>query len=264
MVPIDAFVDAFHDACFEGNLSETQKALASGRLSTEDLDEALNLASGEAHPDIVAALFDAGARVTANSVSFLTGKDGQQHPSIARCYLNHGLDPNSNVSNGEPLLRFMRNTACVHALLSRGADPNRCGPKGGTPLACALEYVCEDTSLFGLLVEYGAKLESNLLFEAIRPRGEGIFKTRFLLSKGLDPNTTSAEWGTPLHRAAYLAKEEVVKLLLEAGADSTARANCRQFKNQSLSEVAGERLQRDPDLQAPLQTILKLLGSYQG
>lgn len=157
----------------------------------------------------------------------------------------------------------MKNPACAHALLSQGADPNRCGPKGVTPLACALEYVCEDTSLFDLLLQYGAKLESNLFFEAIRPRGEGVFKTRLLLSKGLDPNTTSAEWGTPLHRAVYLAKEEVVKLLLEAGADPTARANCRQFKNQSPSEVAERRLQRDPHLQAPLQTILELLQSYQ-
>ncbi|RAK76514.1 ankyrin repeat domain-containing protein [Aspergillus fijiensis CBS 313.89] len=267
MAPNNPFIDAFHDACFEGNLPQTQALLASGRLiSPTDLDEALNLATGEAHPDIVTALFAAGARVTRDSASFLTGKSGHQHPSIVRCYLDHGLDPNSVVSNGEPLLRessFLKDPACARELLSRGADPNRRGPRGVTPLACALEYVCEDTSLFELLVEHGAKLEADLLFEAVSSRGEGGggagCKTRFLLGKGLDPNTTSPEWGTPLHRAVSLAKEEVVRVLLEAGADPAARVRCRQFADQSPSEVAERRRLRNPELLASRRTILEML-----
>ncbi|KAF5855562.1 hypothetical protein ETB97_008986 [Aspergillus alliaceus] len=264
MAPHDAFVEAFHNACFDGDLPKTQGALASGRLTVEDLDEGLNLATGEAHPDIVAALFDAGARVTADSVSFLTGKDGQQHPSVVCHYLDYGVDPNCNISNGEPLLRFMKNTACARELLSRGADPNRCGPKGVTPLASALGSACEeDTYLFELLLAHGAKLEPDLFFYAIRPRvPRGEFKTRFLLAKDLDPNTTSAEWCTPLHRAVYLAKDGIVKLLLDAGADPTARSNCRQFGDKSPSEVAEERLQHYPTLQATFQTIFELLQSY--
>ncbi|RAH78950.1 ankyrin [Aspergillus japonicus CBS 114.51] len=242
MAPGDAFLDAFHDACFEGNLPQTQAALASGRLNPPDLDEALNLASGEAHADIVSALFAAGARITPDSASFLTGKSGHQHPTI---------------------VRFLKDPACVRELLSRGADPNRCGPRGVTPLAGALEYVSEDdTSLFELLLEYGAKLEASLFVEAMRPRGEGVFKTRFLLGKGLDPNITSAEWGTPLHRAVYLAKGRVVELLLEAGADPTARVECRQFGDRSPVGVAEARGQRDPALQVPLQNIIELLRSH--
>ena len=56
-----------------------------------------------------------------------------------------------------------------------------------------------------LLLEYGAKLESDLLFIAAAPRmiyGELI--TKFLLDRGADPNVTSQEWGTPLHLQSML------------------------------------------------------------
>lgn len=118
----------------------------------------------------------------------------------------------------------------------RGADSNRRGPKKVAPLASALEIACEDdTSLFDLLVEYGAKIEPSLFFDVIRPRVvDGQFKTKFLLSKDLDPTTTSPEWATPLHCAAYFAKEEVVKILLDTGADSSeTRANRRWHRRES-------------------------------
>lgn len=52
-------------------------------------------------------------------------------------------------------------------------------------------------------------MEPSLFFSAIVwSRSNTAFKTRFLLAKGLDPNTTSAEWGTPLHCAVRFAKEE--------------------------------------------------------
>ncbi|BCS05604.1 ankyrin repeat domain-containing protein [Aspergillus luchuensis] len=268
MAPGEAFVEAFHDACFDGDLLKTQEALDNGQLSAEDLSEGLNLATAEAHADIVTALFDAGARMTADSPSFLIGDNGRQHPSIVRYYLDHGLDPNCSVSNGEPLLRFMKDTKCAEELLSRGADPNRCGPKGVSPLACALGSISEeDTALFEALLSNGARLESTLFFHAIRPgESRGEFKTKLLLSKGLDPNTSSPEWGTPLHRAVYLARRSIVKVLLDAGADKTARSDCRQFHNQSPAEVAEWTIQRypnSPELCSSLENILELLQSHE-
>ncbi|GKZ25571.1 hypothetical protein AbraIFM66951_001343 [Aspergillus brasiliensis] len=267
MAPGEAFVEAFHEACFNGDLLKTQEALNSKLLTAEDLNEGLNLATGEAHADIVAALFEAGAQMTWESPTFLTGDNGRQHPRILRYYLDRGLDPNCNVSNGEPLLRFMKNTVCAEELLSRGADPNRCGPKKVSPLACALGSINEqDISLFETLLAHGARLEPSLFFHAIRPReSQGEFKTRLLLNRGLDPNTTSAEWGTPLHRAVYLGKEGIVRALLDAGADATVRSNCRQFCDESPAEIAESRIQRypnSPDLRASLETILKMLQSH--
>ncbi|RHZ62282.1 uncharacterized protein CDV56_103761 [Aspergillus thermomutatus] len=78
----DAFLDAFLDACFAGELLKTQEALASGRLTADDLNEGLALATQMAHPEVVAALFDAGASVSTWTVDALPGGgEVPQHPS---------------------------------------------------------------------------------------------------------------------------------------------------------------------------------------
>ncbi|KAF4244275.1 hypothetical protein CNMCM8980_007212 [Aspergillus fumigatiaffinis] len=192
MEPDNAFLNAFLHACCEDELLKTQEAIASGRLTPDNLEEGLELATRSGHPDIVAALFDAGAQVSASTVDFLPGKDGRQHPSVIRHFLHRGLDSNSNLSNGGPLFRTYRlltNPACARELLSRGADPNRSGPGGVPPVVRAIvgnpSTIC--------------------------------------CAKGLDPNTTSEKCGTPLHLAVRLGKPNIVKLLLDAGADPTAR-----------------------------------------
>jgi hypothetical protein len=108
MEPDDTFLDAFLDACFAGELSKTHEALASGRLTTDDLNEGLALATHMAHPEVVAALFDAGASVSPWTVDSLPGGDEvPQHLSVVRHFLDHGLDPNSRCSNGEPVLSYV-------------------------------------------------------------------------------------------------------------------------------------------------------------
>lgn len=102
MEPNEAFVEECLDACAAGDLSNTQEAISSGRLTVEDLDEGLKLATEEARPDIVTALFDAGACAT-SAISWLTGEQ-QELPGIIRQFFDNGLDPNATTSNGEPLL----------------------------------------------------------------------------------------------------------------------------------------------------------------
>jgi ankyrin repeat protein len=143
-------------------------------------------------PDIVAALFDAGARVSASTVDALIVS--QQNPRIILQFLDHGLDSNFRQSNGESLLGFLADPACARELLSRGADPNICGPAGHSPLFYAIHSSIESKPLFELLellLEYGAKLEPDLLFAAATPRiRHHELMTKFLLNKGLDPSTT--------------------------------------------------------------------------
>ena len=55
-----AYIDTFDNACINNGLPKVQKTLTSGQLSPESLDTGLNSATREAHPEIVAALFDAG------------------------------------------------------------------------------------------------------------------------------------------------------------------------------------------------------------
>ncbi|KAE8372196.1 ankyrin [Aspergillus bertholletiae] len=239
MEPDNAFLDAFLNACCYGELSKVQEAIASGQLTIENLDEGLVLSTDSAHQDIVAALFNAGARVSTDTVDALPGD--LQHPNVVHHFLNNGLDPNAILSNGEPLIAFLNNTACARELLSQGADPNRCGPRGISPLVRTIVGTCkgEDTSHVEVLLAYGAKLESDLLFAAGGPRvAQGELMTRFLLASGLNPNTTHAKWGTPLHLAIYSAKPNIVKLLLDAGADPTAVSVGTQFPGKNPSQAA--------------------------
>ena len=84
-----------------------KEAIASGRLTVEDLNKGIKRATSMTHPDIVAALFDAGGSVSLETIDSLPGEDLQQHPSVVRHYLDHGLDLNATLSNGDPLLPYV-------------------------------------------------------------------------------------------------------------------------------------------------------------
>jgi ankyrin repeat protein len=125
--------------------------------------------------------------------------------------------------------RFMADPVCAREFLSRGADPNRIGPSGKSILVGAI-VSSEDTSWIEVLLEYGARLEQEYLFYALRPRvRQKLQKTSFLLAKGLDPNQINAEWGTPLHYAVECGSPGLVRILLDAGADPTVRSTGKSY-----------------------------------
>ncbi|OKP10244.1 hypothetical protein PENSUB_4418 [Penicillium subrubescens] len=124
---------------------------------------------------------------------------------------------------------FMADFACAREFLSRGADPNRIGPSGKSILVGAI-VSSEDTSWIEVLLEYGARLEQEYLFYALRPRvRQKLQKTSFLLAKGLDPNHINTEWGTPLHYAVECGSPGLVRILLDAGADPTVRSTGKSY-----------------------------------
>jgi ankyrin repeat protein len=79
------------------------------------------------------------------------------------------------------------------------------------------------------------------------------FKTKFLLANGLNPNTTHEILGTPLHRAIDLGLTNIIKLLLDAGADRTARPAGTPHHDDSPLQLA-ERPER-PQKQAMLDIL---------
>ncbi|KAJ5443100.1 hypothetical protein N7491_000938, partial [Penicillium cf. griseofulvum] len=190
-----------------------------------------------AYPDVVAALFDAGARAT-SAKDFLAGRQ-PQILGIIRLFFDHSLDPNTSASDGEPFLYLVSNPLSARDFLVRGADLNRCSPRlpsplaiGGSPLTRAIAIVCrEDVSRIELLLTYGANLDSHLLFRAIAPRG------------------------TPLHRAIDLGPPNIIKVLLDAGADPLARPAGTRYYDESPFQMA-ERSQRPKK-----QDMLDLLQS---
>ncbi|KAL4907228.1 ankyrin repeat-containing domain protein [Aspergillus multicolor] len=273
---------AFHDACHFGDLPATKEAIASGRLTVEDLDKGLKLATSMRHVDIVTALFDAGACVTPDTTGSLPGKDLHQDPRIVRLFLDHSMDPNATHStlimkprrsalptptpvrhlDGEPNLPMFLDPECAALLLEAGADPNRCGPRGIPSLGRAIVSArSPDTALLELYIAHGAKLEPNLLFYAVRPRvQQSEAMTRFLLNRGLDPNAASDnEWGTPLHCAAANGKVNLVRMLLEAGADPTViPSSSRKVGRTTPAQAAESRVRH----QESREEILRLLESY--
>ncbi|KAL5050980.1 hypothetical protein BDW71DRAFT_215111 [Aspergillus fruticulosus] len=269
MEPDDAFHRAFRHACYFGDLPGAKEAIATGRLTIEDLDEGLKLSKRMRHVDIVTALFDAGIRVTPGTTRSVPGKDGQQGPRIVRLFLDRGMDPNAmhfelimrprrstsstptplRPSNGEPDLPMFRNPECAALLLEAGADPNRCGPSGIPPLGRAVISAGEpDTSLLELYIAHCARLEPSLLFYAVRPRvQQSEIMTRFLLDRGLDPNKLPP---TTIN---------LVKMLLEAGADTTVIP----YSSRKVGRVTPAQAARDrAHHQESIEEILRLLESY--
>lgn len=155
------------------------------------------------------------------------------------------------------------NSSAAAVLLSAGADPNLCGPRGISPLSnIIISLKRPDISILELYLEHGAKFESNLLFRSVAPRvQQGELKTRFLLDRGADPNVTSDEWGTPLHLATRLGKVEIVKMLLEAGADPTVLSVGRSLRIGKTSKTPTQVAEYVGDTETR-EAILSLLQGY--
>ncbi|MEQ8838294.1 MAG: ankyrin repeat domain-containing protein [Lacipirellulaceae bacterium] len=101
----------------------------------------------------------------------------------------------------------MNQTECVRLLLEHGADVNLGRVETAeTPLHHALSNDA-GAELIGLLIQHGADVNAKT-----KP---GLYSYNF-------NGNTPTRGETPLHRAAAYASLEIVKLLLEAGADRTA------------------------------------------
>ncbi|KAJ5293898.1 hypothetical protein N7508_008719 [Penicillium antarcticum] len=131
---------------------------------------------------------------------------------------------------------ILRNPAFARGFLLRGAYLDWCSPRARfpfatreSPLARALKSVNEeDLSMVMLLLAYSANLESPLLFRVIARR---------IL-------------GTRLHHAIEFSLTNIIKALLDAGADRTARPAGTLYHNESPLQLA-ERSQH-PAKQATL------------
>lgn len=137
----------------------------------------------------------------------------------------------------------------VRYLLSQGANPNlgpplcpqegrswkvRPAPDSGEALNCAATYSTPE--MIQLLLSHGAVLENAVPLHfaahghANAPPGAMIPMMEYLLGLGLDINEMDlairggmGQYGTPLHCAIRMTRDEEAKWLVEKGADRKAK-----------------------------------------
>jgi ankyrin repeat protein len=238
-----------------GNVNAAQLLLNKG--ATVDAREkwggqtALMWAAARRHPEMMQLLISKGADVNARSID----RDYQRHVTA------EGRPKNLDSGGFTSLLYAARENcgACVDVLLKSGANIDLPDPDGVSPLLVAIMNANWD--LAGQLIQAGADVNQwdifgeSPLFTAVGLRRQidgghasidsqnkinGLAIVTKLLERGANPNmqlffrpanlrgTTNTRGSTPLIRAANNGDLEVVKLLLEHGADATLYMADRQ------------------------------------
>jgi uncharacterized protein len=240
---------------------------------------ALMWASARRHPEMMQFLISKGADINAIS----TDRDYQRHVTA------EGRPKNLDAGGFTPLLYAARENclACVDVLVRSHADLNLPDPDGVSPLLVAI--MNSNWDLAKKLIEAGADVNQwdifgeAPLFTAVGQRNQisgghasidplnetkGIAIVRMLLEKGANPNmelffrpanvrgSTNTRGSTPLIRAATNGDLEVVKLLLQSGANVNLMMADRQT---ALMAVLAGRAAEPQALQ--IMTVLHDAGA---
>jgi len=193
-----------------------------------EANDALRKAASFGDTDIMAAALQAGADPNTKGHHGWTAlHNGAFQVESVRLLLDHGADPNLQDEAGKTPLHLAAegfSSDSVKALLEGGANPNIADKMGDTPLMGVSTRENVD-----LLADYGvdmnarnAKGETALLVNA-REKRLATGATERLAQRGADLEARDAKGNTALHLVAARNKREHVEVLLNNGADPTAR-----------------------------------------
>ena len=196
---------------------------------------------------------------------------------IVRLLLDHGADPEANATGDfedKPLHKVSygkyRSEAdgvrVVQLLLERGADVNTRRNDHWTPLHVASCF--GNVEIVRLLLDHGADPEANaeagmgekplhkVSYGKYRSQEDGVRVAQLLLECGADVNTRRSDHQTPLHLASYFGNVEIVRLLLDHGADPEASAT-GDFEDKPLHKVSYGKYRSEADGVRVVQLLLE-------
>jgi ankyrin repeat protein len=225
LVAAGADVDAADDhgvtalalACLNASVRMVELLLEAGadpNLARTSGVTPLMIAARVGQADVVRLLLRAGADSTAaektRGQTALMWAIAENQPQVASVLLETGGGATVRTTNGFTPLLFAAqqgNVDMARLLLAAGAEVSEAAPDG----------IGGDTNARAL---FKAETEASALLVAIDSGHAGM--AHFLLARGADPNHEGAG-RTPLHAAVQRQMPDVVRALLEAGADPDVR-----------------------------------------
>ncbi len=238
-------------ACLNGDavlVSQLLKAGADAKAARWNGETALMIASGVGSADVVRSLIAHGAGV--NTTESRKGQSAihwaaaEGHSDVVRLLIEHGASVNAASKGGFTALAFAaikNDPASVRALLAAGADENYALPDGTKVLMAAASH--HSTAAALELLDDGADPNiadrtGNTVLHTAAQAGD-VALIRKLIAKWVpvDPKTAEVASGrgtggfrfvtgaqTPLFLAARAGQIEAMRALIEARADTQAKA----------------------------------------
>ncbi|KAJ5347037.1 uncharacterized protein N7506_000290 [Penicillium brevicompactum] len=173
---------------------------------------------------------------------------------ILGSFLENGWDINQPMGPMHPpiLSNALDNLEMTTWLLEHGADPNRRCDIDFTPLSHAVEHA--SLPIVNLLLSRGGDVtKGQVLHHAVARESDTVAVLKLLIARGAPINAImyrdhQPSWNmnffmgeTPLHKAVFLRKIDVIHYLLSQGAD----LNVRDVRNRTVTQCADEYLQRE-------------------
>lgn len=216
----------------EGHGGAVEKLLAAGAdpsATDQNGESALMYASKRGYTYTVKTLLAAGADVNykiekygSTALSFATdGEQGDNQADTVKVLLEAGANPNINLTAGWTPLTMAAaggRTEVVKTLLAGGADPNFKEMGECPALHCAVYNGVDGTEMAKALFKAGADI--NEIYEDRTPLMIAVTTdnnelVKFLLDAGADPNLKSSEGLTALTIAKVRENTDIIYLLQE-------------------------------------------------